>query len=153
MTPPRPAMTENRMDKLKTLDGKIVLSRNGLEAVWLDDENPDTIHVVLPEGATLTVLSADSGLALRTRATSSSALLDVVTERVSDRPELRAPVQGDRERPPGTIAWEEHERAWRGYSFRYGKYRSAKRIAERGGFGHAELKKFLGHEPTTWEPR
>jgi hypothetical protein len=71
----------------------------------------------------------------------------------------RAPVQGDggplreRKHGPGTISWEEHERAWAAYARVYGRSQSAQRIAERGGFCYAELVEFLGHEPQTWEPR
>ena len=78
--------------------------------------------------------------------------------------ERRAPVQGDegwhlpahRQAPgtmrPGTIAWAEHEEAWRDYNRRY-HGQSAERIAERGGFGYGELVDHLGHPPRTWEPR
>jgi len=64
----------------------------------------------------------------------------------------RAPVQGHYTRgrkPPGTIAWWEHEKAWEGY----GHSQSAEQIAKRGGFGYDELVSFLGHEPTTWSVR
>lgn len=84
---------------------------------------------------------------------------------MSDEPR-RAPVQGDtgwelckapecwegrfrQAMPPGTISWEEHMEAWRGYADRY-PGQSAERMAERGGFGHWELRKFLGREPTTF---
>lgn len=69
--------------------------------------------------------------------------------------ERRAPVQGDyrRKRPPGTVAWSEHLKAWRVYANRFGTYQSAERIAERGGFGFDELIEFLGHAPNTWRPR
>lgn len=53
---------------------------------------------------------------------------------------------------PGTIAWAEHEEAWRDYNRRY-HGQSAERIAERGGFGYGELVDHLGHPPRTWEPR
>ncbi len=53
---------------------------------------------------------------------------------------------------PGTISWEEHERAWEAYARRYGRAQSVKRIHERMGFSYAELTEFLGHEPKTWEP-
>jgi hypothetical protein len=72
--------------------------------------------------------------------------------------ERRAPVQGDYRRPrgspghdAGTIAWDEHELAWTDYARRYGRYQSAERIAERGGFGYGELVMFLGREPQTWQ--
>jgi hypothetical protein len=72
----------------------------------------------------------------------------------------RAPVQGsthDRHgrpapRGPGTISWDEHERAWAAYALKYGRDQSAQRIADRGGFGWTELVDLLGHEPTTWAP-
>lgn len=65
----------------------------------------------------------------------------------------RAPVQRSREhdKPAGTIAWWEHEKAWEVYGSRYSQ--SAERIAERGGFGYGELLEFLGHAPTTWSVR
>lgn len=63
----------------------------------------------------------------------------------------RAPVQSERNRPAGTVLWEEHEKAWRAYSVRYGKDQSAERIAERGGFGYDEITKLLKHPPLTWE--
>lgn len=79
----------------------------------------------------------------------------------------RAPVQGDStarlpidhpgRRPgakgPGTIAWTEHLEAYANYVARWGSGQSAERLAERGGFGCAELRDLLGHEPKTWEPR
>lgn len=72
----------------------------------------------------------------------------------------RAPVQSDEGKPkdqqkrgPGTIAWIEHLTAWSAYAAKYGTGQSAERLAERGGFGYGELIMFLGHEPTTWEPR
>ena len=66
----------------------------------------------------------------------------------------RAPVQGDRGgRGPGTIAWSEHLLAWSAYAGKYGRGQSAERMAERAGFSYLELVDFLGHEPTTWEPR
>lgn len=60
----------------------------------------------------------------------------------------RAPVNGP---PFGTIAWTEHEEVWRFYAGQYGTGQSAKRIAERGGFGLSEIVSFLGEMPTTWE--
>lgn len=73
----------------------------------------------------------------------------------------RAPVQADAwRRPsesqgkgPGTIAWWEHELAWSNYARQYGTGQSAQRMAERGGFGYAELTGLLGHAPLTWTPR
>lgn len=74
--------------------------------------------------------------------------------------ERRAPVQGNlriaRGEPghvPGTIAWGEHEEAWRAYNAKYRGDQSAERIAERQGFDYRELTEFLGHSPTTWRPR
>jgi len=71
----------------------------------------------------------------------------------------RAPVQGNRRikrgepgHEPGTVTWEDHERAWHNYAKRYGRDQSAERISERGGFGYLELTDHLGHAPTTWEP-
>jgi len=51
-------------------------------------------------------------------------------------------------KPSGSVAWWEHLRA----AEEYGKYyrQSARRLAERGGFGYGELIKWLGHEPETW---
>jgi hypothetical protein len=54
---------------------------------------------------------------------------------------------------PGTVSWEEHELAWRGYARLYGTSQSAERLAQRGGFSWWELVDYLGHEPTTWERR
>lgn len=54
---------------------------------------------------------------------------------------------------PGTVAWSEHLLAWSGYVATYGSGQSAERVAQRGGFDWVELTEFLGHEPTTWEPR
>lgn len=56
-------------------------------------------------------------------------------------------------RRPGTITWSEHLEAWEHYARRFGRDQSAERLAERGGFGWAELVELLGHEPRTWEPR
>ncbi len=39
--------------------------------------------------------------------------------------------------------------AWHGYERLY-PGQSAERVAERGGFGHEELRAFLGHEPATF---
>ncbi len=69
--------------------------------------------------------------------------------------ERRAPVQRNRrlDKPAGSIAWWEHEKAWEGYAKKYGSfYQSAERIAERCGFCYGELVEFLGHEPETWKP-
>jgi phosphopantothenate-cysteine ligase len=72
--------------------------------------------------------------------------------------EKRAPVQSDiapngLPRPSGTVAWNEHQKAWDAYAKKYGKVQSAERIAERGGFGWNELFELLGHEPKTWKQR
>lgn len=69
----------------------------------------------------------------------------------------RAPVQGVLRggrwvHLPGTVAWEEHERAYLVYAARYGTGQSAQRIAERSGFGYDEITQLLGHPPTTWRP-
>lgn len=71
-------------------------------------------------------------------------------------PAKRAPVQGDYNRATrryenaGSIAWAEHVEAWEDYARRYGRDQSAERIAERGGFGYAELVDHLKRVPTTW---
>jgi len=67
----------------------------------------------------------------------------------------RAPVQASRKlgKGPGSISWAEHLQTYAGYSAQYGSGQSAERMAERGGFGYGELIMFLGHEPTTWDPR
>ena len=72
----------------------------------------------------------------------------------------RAPVQGDRNIKPGTpghqagtISWIEHNEAWQDYARRHGRDQSAKRMAERGGFGYLELVGHLGRLPRSWEPR
>lgn len=69
--------------------------------------------------------------------------------------ERRAPVQGDLfphrgGKSSGTISWSEHVEAWHAYSAIYGGSQSAERIAERGGFGHGELLRFLGRDPATF---
>ena len=72
----------------------------------------------------------------------------------------RAPVQASRagdlgirdDKPAGSVAWWEHEAAWRDYASRY-PGQSAETIADRCGFSYAELIDHLGHEPTTWVPR
>lgn len=66
-----------------------------------------------------------------------------------------APRSDPRHKPPGSIAWWEHERAWEGYRRVFpgsAAVQDAQRIQERGGFGYYELVEFLGHEPTTWVP-
>lgn len=79
-----------------------------------------------------------------------------------DRPQhppMRASVQGTWRikdglpgHDPGTITWEEHERAWMGYDAKWHCGQSALRIHERGGFCYEELVEFLEHAPATWEP-
>jgi hypothetical protein len=54
---------------------------------------------------------------------------------------------------PGSITWTEHFLAWSAYASRYGAGQSAERLAEQGGFSYEELVSYLGHPPTTWEPR
>lgn len=75
------------------------------------------------------------------------------------RPNRRAPVQGDRNIPlgepgrePGTISWQEHLLAYVDYAYRYGYGQSPERLAERGGFGYAELCSHLRGKPESWEP-
>ena len=72
----------------------------------------------------------------------------------------RAPVQGDRLIPKGqpghdagSISWAEHMLAWQDYARRYGQGQSAERLAERGGFGYAELCSHLRRAPATWKAR
>jgi len=72
----------------------------------------------------------------------------------------RVPVQGcwqgrpGGERiPAGTITWEEHCQAWKGYYERWHSNQTAERIAQRGGFSFDELVEYLGREPETWEAR
>jgi hypothetical protein len=93
----------------------------------------------------------------------------------------RAPVQGEvmrdgkhhlvrdaegrvRDIPDGTVSWEEHEEAWRACeeavvaAAKKAKAvaqpgPSAERVAELGGFGYSELRKWLGRKPTTWRAR
>jgi hypothetical protein len=79
-------------------------------------------------------------------------------ETVAIEAERRAPVQergssgAPGYRPPGTIAWAEHEQVFERYAARYGRGQSAERIAERGGFGYGEIVMFTGAEPKTWKP-
>lgn len=61
----------------------------------------------------------------------------------------RAPVNGS---PGGTIAWSEHVEAWESYARQFGRDQSPERIAQRGGFGVAELVTQLGRMPRTWLP-
>lgn len=56
-------------------------------------------------------------------------------------------------RPPGTITWSEHVKAWEAYARQYGKQQSAERMAKRGGFDYGELVDLLGRDPETWEAR
>lgn len=56
---------------------------------------------------------------------------------MSSEPDKTAPVQGY-----GRIPWELHLRAYASYAERFGKYQSAERIAERGGFGIEEMNQF-----------
>jgi len=73
----------------------------------------------------------------------------------------RAPVQGGDHGIPngapgygaGTISWAEHELAYATYARDHGRDQSAQRIADRGGFGYAELVEYLGRPPETWAPR
>jgi len=53
--------------------------------------------------------------------------------------ERRAPVQGY---SPG-IPWSLHIKAWDAYAAKYGRYQSAERMAERGGFHTNELDVFV----------
>jgi hypothetical protein len=55
--------------------------------------------------------------------------------------------------PPGTISWTEHLVVYELYSKRHGHGQDADKIAERGGFGYAEIVSFLGCKPITWKPR
>lgn len=73
-------------------------------------------------------------------------------DNVSDAPDW-VPVQAQSNKPAGSISWAEHLEAYAVYAARYGHDQSAKRLAERGGFGWYELVKLLGHEPTTWRAR
>lgn len=75
---------------------------------------------------------------------------------MSTASEKRAPVQGmgdlrsmtPKSRPPGTVPWDVHERAWKVYAAAFGRSQSAERIAERGGFSYAEMRCLLaGHSP------
>ena len=65
----------------------------------------------------------------------------------------RAPVHGGKGHPSGTVAWEEHLRAWEVYATRYRGSQSAEWTAALDGFGYAEITALLGHAPKTWEPR
>jgi hypothetical protein len=71
---------------------------------------------------------------------------------VSGRP-LRDAARNLVRKPDGTIAWSEHEEAWRAYDAKWRCGQSAERIHQRGGFGWSELCEFLGREPLTWEVR
>lgn len=54
-------------------------------------------------------------------------------------------------KPYGTISWAEHVEAWVDYH-RHHPVQDAQQIAERGGFGLAELVRHLGRMPLSWEP-
>jgi hypothetical protein len=43
--------------------------------------------------------------------------------------------------------------AYAEYAERFGRGQTAERLAERGGFGYAELVYYLGHVPKTWRKR
>lgn len=62
----------------------------------------------------------------------------------------RAPVQGDRTNPPGSIDWEEHLAVYDCYAVKYGRDQSAERLAQRGGFGKQEAEMLLGRPLRTW---
>lgn len=53
-------------------------------------------------------------------------------------------------KPPGTVTWVEHLKAYEKYAALYGTSQSAERLVERGGFGYWEITDLLGHEPETW---
>lgn len=57
---------------------------------------------------------------------------------------------GSPEHHAGTVSWEEHVEAWTDYAKRY-RGQTAERLAQRGGFGYAEISEHLGRPPTTWE--
>lgn len=61
------------------------------------------------------------------------------------------PIRDADARPPGTITWDEHVKAWQVYDRKYGG-QSAERLVERGGFDYGELVDLLGHNPETWKP-
>jgi len=63
--------------------------------------------------------------------------------------ESHAELTGEVYKPGGTVAWAEHEEAWRAYHQRW-RSQDAETIARRGGFGYREMTALLGHEPTTW---
>lgn len=80
----------------------------------------------------------------------------------------RARVQADHRSGgrAGTVPWETHLAAWAGYAAAGHGSQSAERIAERGGFGYAEVQcAIAGHYnlvrncrtrhpvPDGWEPR
>jgi len=63
----------------------------------------------------------------------------------------RAPLQATRGvGVAGTISWEEHLEVWAAYAAVHGDRQSAERIADRGGFGHSEVRFLLGREPRTF---
>ena len=65
----------------------------------------------------------------------------------------RAPVQGGEGYPAGTVAWEEHLRAWKAYRVKHRNRQNADQIAERDDLSYGEITDLLGHAPKTWEPR
>lgn len=66
-----------------------------------------------------------------------------------------APVQAG-SRTPTSIPWEVHVRVWQVYAALGHGSQSAQRIAERGGFGHAEVIRMLaGYQDSgrgEWDP-
>lgn len=79
--------------------------------------------------------------------------LAALRERVAaTQEERRAPVQAEKDKPRGTIAWWEHLIVYAAYAEKYGKSQSAERIAERQGFGYYEACKLIGRSTlVTWE--
>lgn len=59
---------------------------------------------------------------------------------------------------PGTVGWEEHEKAFNAYHVNcidegedLDLGSSAEDVAKRGGFTYIELEGWLGHAPKTWK--
>lgn len=55
--------------------------------------------------------------------------------------------------PYGCVPWSVAERAYAGYSARYGTQQSMERLAERGGFGHSEMDQFAPGWREHFKPR
>lgn len=112
-------------------------------------------HAAKYEFGTETAKLQDALRAARAEVERLRALLPASSEKTA--PGLddgrRAPMQGSRRRPSGTISWDEHLECWRAYAAKYGSAQSPETIASRHGFGWDEFVSLVGREPATWSER